>query len=82
MNAARRTNPVKIKVDAVGLGTIEVGGRKLSNYTNGFQIVQRVGDVPTVLISLIALEGLELELDAFVDVVIRDPQKEAEEVKT
>lgn len=81
MNAARRTNPVKIKVNAYGAGEIEIGGRKLGNYTTGFQIVQRVGDVPNIIVSFIATEGLEIELDALVDVVIRDPRKEAQEVE-
>ena len=79
MNQARRTNPVKIKVGPNGVGIIEIGGRKLANYTTGFQISQRVGDLPTVILSLIAAEGLEIELDALVDVLVRDPKKEAME---
>lgn len=82
MNAARRTNPVKIKLGPNGAGEIEVGGRKLTNYTSGFNISYRASDiVPTILVSLVAVEGLEIEMDALVDVVIVDLKKEAEEVK-
>jgi hypothetical protein len=82
VNQARKPNPVKIKLDPYGMGTLEIGGRKLENYTCGFQLMYRAHEVPTIILSLISMEGLDIELDALVDVIIRDPQKEAAETET
>jgi len=71
MNEARRTMPVKIKLDHLGCGSIEIGGQKLAQYTASIQIVSVAGDVPKVLIEVIPLEGLQVELDGLVDVVVR-----------
>lgn len=82
MGDSRRTNPVKIKIDHIGCGTLEIGGRKLENYSNAFEIVSQVGDVPRIKVSVVATEGLEIEMDALVDIEVTHlyPKEEKEEV--
>ena len=77
MNEARRPNPIKINVTATGQGTIEIGGQKFENYTSALTIVSRPGELTKIYLELIAAEGLQAQLDALVDVVIRDPVAEA-----
>jgi hypothetical protein len=73
MNEARRPLPVKLKLGPSGQGTIEVAGHRLENWTAGIHIISRQGELTQVCLEMIAADGLQVELEALVDVVIRTP---------
>ena len=77
MNEARRPNPVKINISATGHGTVEIGGQQFESYTSALTIVSRPGELTKIYLEVVAADGLQAQLDALVDVVIRDPLAEA-----
>ena len=53
----QHTRHARIRVDALGGGTIEVGGHDISNAVRGFTLTSEVGHMPGILLDLLVFTG-------------------------
>ncbi|MFU0241676.1 hypothetical protein ACKI1J_38800 [Streptomyces scabiei] len=67
----QHTRHARIRVDAVGGGTIEVGGHDISNAVRGFTLTSEVGHMPGILLDLLVFTG-ETEVQGDVKVHVPD----------
>ena len=67
----QHTRHARIRVDALGGGTIEVGGHDISNAVRGFTLTSEVGHMPGILLDLLVFTG-ETEVEGDVKVHVPD----------
>ena len=68
------TRHARIRVDALGGGTVEVGGHDISNAVRGFTLTSEVGRMPGILLDLLVFTG-EAEVEG--DVKVHVPHETA-----